>query len=192
MGSPSGIHAPTTTVAAAEDAESAFWWLFLFTGVLWLIFALLVFQFDDTSVTSISILLGITCLGAAVLELLAIPASHGWWRVGRIALTVGFVIVGVVSFVHPGDSFRALSTIFAFYLLLRGLFEVVAAFMLRDVVDLWWLMLVAGLVQIGLAFWAAGDFGHKAFLLLVWVGATALAQGVLQIVHAFELKPKST
>jgi uncharacterized membrane protein HdeD (DUF308 family) len=192
MARPSAIHAPPATAAAAQDAEPAFWWLFLFTGVLWLIFALLAFQFDDTSVSAISILLGITCLGAAVLELLAVPASHGWWRAGRIALAVGFAIVGVVAFVHPGDSFKALSTIFAFYLLLRGLFEVVAAFLLRSVVDLWWLMLVAGLVQIGLAFWAAGDFGHKAFLLLVWVGATALAQGVLQIIHAFELKPKSS
>jgi len=36
---------------------------------------------------------------------------------------------------------------------------------------------------------AAGDFGHKAFLLVVWVGASALAHGVLQIARAFELRP---
>ena len=35
----------------------------------------------------------------------------------------------------------------------------------------------------------AADFGHKAFLLVVWVGASALAHGVLQITRAFELRP---
>jgi uncharacterized membrane protein HdeD (DUF308 family) len=44
-------------------------------------------------------------------------------------------------------------------------------------------------VLILLAFWAAGDFGHKAFLLVVWVGASALAHGVVQLVTAFRLRP---
>jgi uncharacterized membrane protein HdeD (DUF308 family) len=90
--------------------------------------------------------------------------------------------------VHPGNSFEALATIFAFYLLFRGLFDVVVALVGRGR-PLWWLTLALGFVQILLAFWAAGDFGHKAFLLVVWVGASALAHGVLQIVRAFELRP---
>ena len=44
------------------------------------------------------------------------------------------------------------------------------------------------MVLILLAFWAAGDFGNKAFLLVVWVGASALAHGVLQLVTAFRLR----
>ena len=48
--------------------------------------------------------------------------------------------------------------------------------------------LISGTVQILLAFWAAGDFGHKAFLLVVWVGASALAHGIVQIVTAFRLR----
>ena len=39
-----------------------------------------------------------------------------------------------------------------------------------------------------LAFWAAGNFGHKAFLLIVWVGASALIGGITQISYAFELR----
>jgi uncharacterized membrane protein HdeD (DUF308 family) len=71
--------------------------------------------------------------------------------------------------------------------LLRGLWDVVAAIVGHDR-PLWWLTLGIGFVQILLAFWAAGNFGNKAFLLVVWVGATALAHGVLQIVRAFELR----
>jgi uncharacterized membrane protein HdeD (DUF308 family) len=176
--------------ASVERDETDLWWVFLIGGILWLLFALLVFQFDSRTVHAISLLLGFTCFGGALLELLAVPISHGWWRVGRIALAVGFAIVGTLCFIDPGNSFKALSTIFAFYLLLRGLFEVVGAFFVRSVDSTWWLMLVLGGVQIGLAFWAAGDFGHKAFLLVVWVGATALAHGLVEIVRAFSLRPR--
>jgi uncharacterized membrane protein HdeD (DUF308 family) len=182
---PTGLHA-----AADDDAYTEFWWIFLVAGALWLVFALVVFQFDTTSVNAISILLGITCTGGAMLELLAVPVSRGWWRVGRLALAVGFGIVAVVAFINPGNSFEALATIFAFYLLLRGLFEVIGAFFLRGSQGSWWVMLAVGIVQILLAFWAAGDFGHKAFLLVAWVGASALAHGFVEIVRAFELRPR--
>jgi len=62
------------------------------------------------------------------------------------------------------------------------------AILLRGV-ELWWVGLISGTIQILLAFWAAGDFGHKAFLLVVWVGASALAHGIVQIVTAFRLRP---
>ena len=76
---------------------------------LWLVFSLLVFQFDETSVAAISILVGVACLGAAAFELAAVPASDGLWRVGRIILAIAFAIVGVVAFVNPGDGFDALA-----------------------------------------------------------------------------------
>ena len=79
------------TPAAATDADeehTEFWWIFLLVGVAWLVFALLVFQFDSTSAKAISILVGITCVGAAMLELVSLPASHGWWRLGRAKLSM--------------------------------------------------------------------------------------------------------
>ena len=177
------------------DDRTELWWVVLVTGLLWLAFSLLVFRFDETSVTAISVLVGVACLGAAALEIATVPASHSWWRVARIGLAVGFAVIGVVAFVNPADSFEALSAIFAFYLLLRGVFEVVAALVIRTSGGdwwgpAWWLMLLLGIGQILLAFWAAGYFGRKAFLLVVWVGAAAMAHGILQIVRAFELRPR--
>ena len=147
------------------------------------------FQFDETSVTAIAILVGVACLGAAAFELAAVPASDGLWRAARVALAIGFAIIGLIAFTSPADSFDALAAVFAFYLLLRGLFEVGSALMNRSGGLAWWLSLTVGVVQILLAFWAAGNFGHKAFLLVVWVGATALAHGLVLIIRAFELRP---
>lgn len=179
------------TAAAHERAEArseaGLWWILLVSGSLWLVFALLVFQFDATSVNAIALLVGLVCLGAAVAELATVAYTHGGARVARLLLAVAFAVIGVLALVHPQDSFSALATIFAFYLLLRGLFDLVGAFLVRGT-ELWWVGLISGTVQILLAFWAAGDFGHKSTLLIVWVGATALMQGVVQIVRAFELR----
>lgn len=175
-------------LTVAERGETqAVWWVPLVLGGCWLAFALLVFRLDVTSVHGISILFGVVCLAGAGVELGQIGTASGGWRIVRALLGVAFFVIGILAFVHPGDSFSALATIFAFYLLLHGLFDIGAALFLRDV-DLWWVGLVTGAVQVALAFWAAGDFGHKAILLVVWVGASALLAGIRQIVFAFQLR----
>ena len=181
--------APTTAARERAEArsEAGLWWILLITGSLWLVFALIVFQFDARSVNAIALLVGLVCLGAAVAELPAAMQAHGGRRFAILLLAAAFAVIGVIALVHPQDSFSTLATIFAFYLLLRGIFDVVGAFLARGL-ELWWVGLISGTVQILLAFWAAGNFGHKSTLLIVWVGATALMQGVIQIVRAFELR----
>jgi uncharacterized membrane protein HdeD (DUF308 family) len=181
--------APVMAAYPAERADTGnpLWWILLVTGSLWLLFALLVFSFDYRSVTAISILLGTVLMAAALFEAVSAAATHGWWRVAHIALTIVFAVIGAIAYIHPENTFKALATVFAFYLLLRGTFDVVTALMARPA-ELWWAGLASGVVQILLAFWAAGDFGNKAFLLIVWVGASALAHGVVQIVTAFRLR----
>src|SRR6476620_10247214 len=99
-----------------------------------------------------------------------------------------FAAVAAAADIHPETTFKALASIFAFYLLLRGIFDIIVALLARPL-ELWWAGLISGVVLILLAFWAAGDFGRQAFLLVVWVGASALAHGVVQLVTAFRLRP---
>jgi uncharacterized membrane protein HdeD (DUF308 family) len=179
----------TSTSAGGEQRGDPLWWLLLVTGSLWVIFALIVFRFDYTTVSALSILLGTVCIAAALLEVFSAFGAGGWWRVTHLGLAIAFAIIGGLAYAHPQNTFKALATIFAFFLFLRGIFDVVVALTARPA-ELWWVTLVSGVVQILLAFWAAGDFGHKAFLLVVWVGASALAHGTVQIVTAFRLRPK--
>jgi len=46
-----------------EDAADK-WWLFLLTGIAWLVFSLLVFQWDYTTVSAISYLFGVVAIVA--------------------------------------------------------------------------------------------------------------------------------
>jgi uncharacterized membrane protein HdeD (DUF308 family) len=164
------------------------WWLYLITGTAWLLFSIIVFRFDYTSVNAIAILFGILMLGFSAVELVSLMVTTGWRRLLHTALALAFLVIGIVSFVHPGDTFKALATVMSFYFIIRGTFDLIVAFATRQENDLWWLGLISGVILIALGFWAAGDFGHKVILLVVWVGLAALIRGISEIIFAFTLR----
>ena len=171
-----------------DPGGARYWWLFLVTGSLWILFSLLVFRFNIDTVTGIGIAIGAVCIAAGINEMLAVGASSGGWKVVRGVLGVLFVLIGIVALVYPNRTFVEVAAIFSFFLVLKGGFDVVTALMLRREVDLWWVPLLVGVAEILLGFWAAGNFGREAVLLVVWVGAAALARGVMEIVLAIRLR----
>jgi len=164
------------------------WWIFLVTGGLWLLFAVILFRFDWSSVSSIAILFGLAMLAVAVMEVVAAAAVAGGWRLAHAALATAAAIVGIASFLHPGQTFSALAAVMSFYFVLRGGFDIVIALLGRVADDLWWLGLLVGLVELLVGFWAAGYFGRSAVLLVAWVGALALTRAVTEFMLAFRLR----
>jgi uncharacterized membrane protein HdeD (DUF308 family) len=182
-------HVAGTYTAESEESGDPLWWILLITGSLWCLFALIVFRFDYTTVAALAVLLGTVCIAAAAFEAIAAVSSRGWWRVAHLVLALAFAVIGILAYIHPENTFNALAAIFAFFLLIRGTFDIIVSLLVRPA-EFWWAGLVSGVVQVLLAFWAAGDFGHKAFLLVVWVGASALAHGIVQLVTAFRIRPR--
>lgn len=174
-------------VERSFGAAARYWWIFLVIGAAWLLFAITVFRFDWRSVSAISILFGIVVIVAAIDELFAAFAGDrsGWARLGHAVLAVAFVVIGIVAFVHPGNTFAALAAVMSFYFVLMGILNVGLALASRHVAAGWWVHLFVGVAEILIGFWAAGDFGHKTILLVVWVGAAALARGISAIMFAF-------
>ena len=171
-------------------AAARLWWLFLLIGAAWLLFAIVVFRFSYTSVSAISILFGVVVMVAAIDELFIAFAGGegGWMKVARLLLALALIVIGILAFVHPGDTFRALAAVMSFYFVLKGMFTTVVAFTSRRLMSLWWLWLLLGLAEILIGFWAAGDFGNRAILLVVWVGVLALTRGIGAIIFAFEVR----
>lgn len=171
----------------AEEAADR-WWMFLVTGIGWLVFSLLVFQWDYTTVYAISILFGIVALVAGINEFFQIVVSSTGWKIVHGILGVLFVIVGVWALVNPRSAFTTLAALVAFFLLFKGIFDLTVAFMTKDEFDLWWLQLVLGIVEILLAFWVAGSFRTSAIFLVAYVGIIALSRGITELFVAFKLK----
>src|SRR5258708_3479191 len=141
-----------------DDAVSKtrFWWLLLITGAAWIVLSIVILRFDYTTVAAVAVLFGAYCLVAAVNEItIAAVSSSTGWRIAHGLLAALLVVVGVVSLMNLGATFVTLAAIISFYFIFRGSFDVVMAFA-GSAVSGWWLLLIAGLIELGLGFWAAG------------------------------------
>ena len=164
------------------------WWLFLITGIAWMVVSLIVLRFDYTSVSSIALLFGFVALAAGVAEIGMMFLAQGWWKVLNAVLAVAFITAAIVAFVHPGNTFAALAAVFSFVLVFAGAFDIIYAISARRENDAWWLQLVGGIIELALGLWAAGYWGRSAILLVAWVAAFALIRGVRDIVLAFQVR----
>jgi uncharacterized membrane protein HdeD (DUF308 family) len=170
-----------------EDAADR-WWLFLLTGITWLIVALLIFQWNYTTVYAVSYLFGFMAIFAGVNEFMTLSVSSSGWKIVHVILGVLFVLAGIWALVHPHNAFATLAGLIGFFLLFKGIFDLMAAFIARGAFELWWLQLIVGIVEILLAFWVAGSFKDKVILLVAYVGIIALSRGITELILAFKLK----
>jgi uncharacterized membrane protein HdeD (DUF308 family) len=69
-----------------------------------------------------------------------------------------------------------------------GTFDIITAISTRREIDVWWLQLIGGIIELALGFWAAGYYGRSAVLLVAWVAAFAVIRGVTNIVFAFGVR----
>ncbi|MDP9184908.1 MAG: DUF308 domain-containing protein [Actinomycetota bacterium] len=176
-----------TRVTVKEAA--GMWWLFLITGIAWLLVSVIVLRFDITSIASVGALLGVVFIAAGANELMVMAMRDMTWRWLHGALGVIFIAGGIWAFVHPIGAFYELAAILGFLLVFKGTLDVVGSVMQKDVSELWLLGLIVGLLELLLGFWASQqNFTLNAVLILTWVGFAALFRGIGEVVMAFELR----
>jgi hypothetical protein len=178
----------TSGSTAVEADLHRFWWMWLVTGILWVIAALVILQFDQASVTTVGIIIGCMFLFAAAQQfLLAAIAERLRWLWALVGTL--FLICGIVSFVRPENTFAGMADILGFLFLVVGVWWIVQAFIVRPATSLWWIGLLSGIFMTILAFWTSGQFFiHKAYLLLVFAGVWALMHGITDIIRAFQVR----
>ena len=172
----------------AIKSLSKMWWLWLAFGIVWTIVAVVILQFDDASITTVGVIIGLMFLGASAQNFtLATLADRGRWLFAIFGVL--FLIAAVLAFISPENTFAAIADILGFLFLIVGVFWIIEAFAAKEVNDLWWLGLVAGILMVILAFWTAGQFFiEKQYVLLVFAGIWALMQGVTDVVRAFQIR----
>jgi uncharacterized membrane protein HdeD (DUF308 family) len=187
-----GSPTPEPEVPALEEAGialSKLWWLWLVAGIFWIVVALVILQFDQASVTTVGVLIGIMFFLSGFQQLMFGSLAGGWLRLVLWLFGVLLVIAGVIAFISPENTFAAIADILGFLFLIVGTFWIIQAFGERDVNQFWWFGLISGIALIVLAFWTGGQFFiDKAYVLLVFAGIWALFQGVNDIMRAFMLR----
>ena len=164
------------------------WWLWLVFGIAWTLVALVILQFDQASVTTVGIIVGLMFLVDRSAELRDHGlAESGGWLFGIFGFLFG--IAGILALISPENTFAALADILGFLFFIVGIFWIIQAFVDREVNELWWIGLISGILMVILAFWTGGQFFiDKAYVLLVFAGIWALMQGVTDIIRAFQIR----
>ena len=113
--------------------------------------------------------------------------AQNWWAV---ALRGVFAILfGLIALFSPGATLLSLALLFAAYLLVDGIFGIVAAIRAASRHQRWGLLLLEGALNIVMGLVAA-LFPVGAVLAFVWVTAAwSIVTGVLMIVAALKLAP---
>jgi uncharacterized membrane protein HdeD (DUF308 family) len=73
------------------------WWLFLLTGIAWMLVALILLRFDYTSVSAISILFSCVAIAAGVTERGLTVLAPGWWKLLDGLLAIVFLTAGILA-----------------------------------------------------------------------------------------------
>jgi len=183
---------PESSAPALEEvgiALSKLWWLWLVFGVFWVVVALVILQFDQASVTTVGVLIGIMFILSGLQQLLLGSLTGGWLQLVLLLFGLLLIVAGIIAFISPENTFAAIADILGFLFLIVGTFWIIQAFGERDINPLWWFGLISGMAMIVLAFWTGGQFFiDKAYVLLVFAGVWALFQGVNDFFRAFQLR----
>lgn len=162
------------------------WWWFLVAGVLWILFAWIVLSFDYETVWAVAVFFGVGLIAGGLMSImLGIDARS--WRWLHLTFGVISVLAGFIALIWPGQTFLVLAAIIGWYVMLTGIIDLATSIATKHENDMWWLQLIVGIAQILVGFWAIGYAGRSIALLVIWVGATALARGISSLVIGFGL-----
>jgi uncharacterized membrane protein HdeD (DUF308 family) len=163
-----------------------YWWLFLVSGILWLLIAWMVLRLDATSIATVGVLLGVVFGLSGINEVGQATVSPGGWKVWHYIMAVIFFLGALYGFVRPVNTFFALASVLGLILIFYGAFEIIQGFASRAVNPYWWLNLIMGILLVLLAFWVSESdrmfaLARRTYLILFWVGFLALFRGFSQI-----------
>jgi uncharacterized membrane protein HdeD (DUF308 family) len=162
------------------------WWLFLIIGVLWILFGMFVLSYNVGSLLALAVFAGVTFLMTGVTQIVSATRAHSWrwlYLIGGILS----ILAGIVAFVWPGRTLLVLSVILAWFLVFKGIVDIVGSLASHGR-PWWWLGLILGILELLLGIWAAGYPGRSLFVFVNLVGVYAIFYGFTELFAAFDLR----
>jgi uncharacterized membrane protein HdeD (DUF308 family) len=172
---------------AVRRAYASNWWMFLIAGILWLFFGFLVLSLRPASIAALVILIAIGFWLGALTQFLLATVTTGGWRVLTIIGGVLAIAAGIAALVWPEPTLVVVSVFGAWYLLVRGAFDVGISLSHTHVRG-WWMGLIAGIIAIALGAWAIGNPDRSVLLFVTIVGIWAIFKGVTDLMAAFAFR----
>jgi uncharacterized membrane protein HdeD (DUF308 family) len=163
------------------------WSLLLILGVLWILFGMFVLSYNVGSLLALAVFAGVTFLMTGVNQLLSSGRAEGGWRWLYIIGGVLSIIAGIIAFVWPGRTLVVISVVLAWFLVFKGIVDIVSA-LSNHGRRYWWVALILGILELLLGMWAAGYPGRSLFVFVNLVGIYAIFYGFTELFAAFDLR----
>jgi uncharacterized membrane protein HdeD (DUF308 family) len=167
-----------------------YWWAIALRAGVAIILGIIAFALPGITLTAIVLLFGFYAVIDGVLALIAAVReirNHGHWGVMLLEGIIG-IAAGVIVLLWPGIGALALTLIVAAWALATGVLEIIMAVRLRRVISGEWLLVLSGVLSIALGVVVALFPGVGALALIWWMGAYALAYGVVMLTLALRIR----
>jgi uncharacterized membrane protein HdeD (DUF308 family)/sporulation protein YlmC with PRC-barrel domain len=112
--------------------------------------------------------------------------GRNWWALALRG--VAAILFGILAFAWPGITLFVLVLFFGAYMLVDGIFAIVAAVRAAGREARWWLLLIEGVLGVLAGLVAAFWPGLTALALLYFIAAWAIVTGILEIAAAVRLR----
>jgi uncharacterized membrane protein HdeD (DUF308 family) len=162
------------------------WWVLLTTGIVGIVAGTII-AFNDWTIGDLVIFIGTLLVVRGFFTTISIPVD-GSLRTWSVVLGLVEIAVGVSVWVWPNPTLLFVAAYIGWLLMFRGVMTIIGSVSGRRFVPYWGLILVAGILEVLVAFYLLGNPGLTLIAVVLAFGLTAVFYGVLEVVLAFELK----
>lgn len=171
------------------EALGRAWWLVLLRGLAAIAFGVLAFAWPGLTLFTLVVLYAVYALLDGLFSVVAAIRGGGltprWWLalVGVVGLAAG-----LIALIWPQITALVLVILIGSAAIVRGVFEVIGAIQLRKVIRNEWLLILSGTLSVLFGFALIVAPGAGAVALVWFIGAWAVALGVLMVGLALRLR----
>lgn len=166
------------------------WRMLLMRGIFAVVFGVLTLVWPGVTLRALTILYGAYAFLDGIFALTAAMTGTAkpepaWWLVVVGLLGIG---AGLLTFFWPGITALMLVIFIGAWAIVRGVFEITGAIMLRKVIHNEWLLILGGILSVAFGFLVLGNPGAGALGVLWLIGSYSILFGALMIGLALKIK----
>ena len=164
------------------------WWTLVLRGVLSIAFGILAIRLPGAAVMALVVIFGVYAIaeGLASLSMFLSPVSEGSWLVGVSGVIS--IAAGIITLVWPGITAVVLFYVIAFWAIVLGVIELVAAIRYSHELEGEWAYVLSGLLWIAFGVIVIGWPGLGVVAMLALIATTAILRGVMEIIAGARLR----
>ena len=167
------------------------WWIPLIRGIAAILFGIMALVWPQLTLQVLVLFFGAYALVDGIFALVSgVTATEADASV-RWALGLGGlagILIGLITFFWPGVTASVLLAFIITWAIVTGIFEIVAAVRMREVLDNDWLYVLSGAASVLFGILAL-IYPNSGALSIIWmIGIYALGAGVMLVAFAFRVR----